>query len=39
MPAGGHKCLLCMKAEDECNLCAGGTQHASACSVNEEKNS
>ena len=26
-----------MKADDECNLSAGGTQHATAGSVNEEK--
>ena len=35
---GEQKCLFCMKADDECNLCAGGTQHATAGSVNEEKN-
>ena len=27
-----------MKADDECNLCAGRTKHATAGSVNEEKN-
>ena len=35
---GVNKCLFCMKIDDLTNLCAGGTQHATADSVNEENN-